>query len=555
MRTRRIARWAGSIAVSTLVLLGASAGTSQADGEQPAGAARGSMLLLDTSGSMSKDDLAVARNAALVYSRALPPDVRVGLIRFAEKPEVVTEPTTNRTDLATGLAGLRPGGETSLYDAIGLAVSALEKLGGPAELRLVVLSDGMDTSSGSSLSRVRNLLVREKVVADFIAFRYGSADRSAIRELAKASGGQVLTAEDAAQLSDAFSAIARSAPKATDGNDGAFAWLPSFSNWTWQLWLVAGVTFTAVLLLALVLFQGIGRREDTGKRVLDQIKLYGPRREAAVAELRQESSLARSAVGMTEELLRARGWEEKVAEQLDLAAMKFKPGEWTLLRVCAAVVAAAALILLGVNFFIGVALGGLLGWVGTLMFVTVRISRRRRAFAEQLPDVLQLVAGSLQSGFSLAQALDAVVREDIQPTAGEVARAMAETRIGVETEDALDRVAARMASDDMKWIVMAIRIQREVGGNLAEVLLTTVVTMRERARTRRQVRALSAEGRLSAYVLLALPMGIGGFVLWSNPDYLRPLYTTGLGIFMLFGAVVFMVLGTFWMSRVVKVEV
>jgi Flp pilus assembly protein TadB len=172
-----------------------------------------------------------------------------------------------------------------------------------------------------------------------------------------------------------------------------------------------------------------------------------------------------------------------------------------------------------------------------------------------LPDVLQLIAGSLQSGFSLPQSLDAVVREDTQPAAGEFSRALAEARIGADLEDALQRVADRMDSTDLRWTVMAIRIQREVGGNLAEVLLTTMGTMRERAFLRRQVRALSAEGRLSAYILVALPILTGAWFFYSDPKYMRLLYTTIPGLIMFIGSGLFIVLGAFWMRKLINIEV
>jgi tight adherence protein B len=102
---------------------------------------------------------------------------------------------------------------------------------------------------------------------------------------------------------------------------------------------------------------------------------------------------------------------------------------------------------------------------------------------------------------------------------------------------------------------MAVRIQREVGGNLAEVLLNTVGTMRERAQSRRQVRALSAEGRLSAYILVALPILVGGWLLWTRGEYMRPLFTTVAGVVMLVGAGIMVVLGSLWMRKLVNVEV
>jgi len=187
--------------------------------------------------------------------------------------------------------------------------------------------------------------------------------------------------------------------------------------------------------------------------------------------------------------------------------------------------------------------------------LSVKISKRRAAFDEQLPNVLQLVAGSLQTGFSLAQALDGVVREGAQPAAGEFARALAETRLGVDLDAALDGVADRLDSGDLRWVIMAVRIQRETGGNLAEVLRNTAATIRERAYLRRQVRTLSAEGRLSAYILLALPIVVGGWLFYSNPSYMRPLYTTFFGVSMLVTAAVLFVVGAIWMRNLINIKV
>ena len=128
-----------------------------------------------------------------------------------------------------------------------------------------------------------------------------------------------------------------------------------------------------------------------------------------------------------------------------------------------------------------------------------------KAFNAGLADTLQLIAGSLSAGMSLAQSIDTVVREGQEPIAGEFKRVLVETRLGVPLDDALDGIAERMESKDFAWVVMAIRIQREVGGNLAELLTTVAATLRERDYLRRQVKSLSAEGLLSAYILGALP--------------------------------------------------
>jgi tight adherence protein B len=172
-----------------------------------------------------------------------------------------------------------------------------------------------------------------------------------------------------------------------------------------------------------------------------------------------------------------------------------------------------------------------------------------------VPDTLQLMSGSLAAGLSLAQSADAVTREGAEPVAGEFRRALVETRLGVPLEDALEGVAERFDSDDLRWAVMAIRIQREVGGNLAELLDTVAATMREREYVRRQVAALSAEGRLSAWVLGCLPPAFLLYLLFFNREYVLPLFADPRGIVLLAGGVLWLGVGVFWMSRLVKVEV
>ena len=134
-------------------------------------------------------------------------------------------------------------------------------------------------------------------------------------------------------------------------------------------------------------------------------------------------------------------------------------------------------------------------------------------------------------------------------------RALSEARIGVPIEDALDTVGERMDCEDFRWVVMAIRVQREVGGNLAGVLTTVAATMRERSRIRRQVRTLSAEGKLSAYILIGLPVLLGLYEYAFRGEYFRPMYTTAPGIVMLLGTALSMTVGALWMNKLVKVEV
>jgi Flp pilus assembly protein TadB len=230
------------------------------------------------------------------------------------------------------------------------------------------------------------------------------------------------------------------------------------------------------------------------------------------------------------------------------------PGEWIVLRAGATLVGGVLLALpAGLP---GLLAGAVLGWLAVGRYRRWRQSRRRQAFSEQLPDALQLIIGSLKSGFSLGQAMDAVSRDlPAGPLTAVFGRAMAETRIGADLGDALARAAERIDNEDLAWVVMAVRIQRDTGGNLAEVLQTTVDTLRERERLRRQIWALSAEGRLSAYILVALPILMAGFMFVARRSYLSTLWTTRVGLVMLIGAVTLVVIGSIWMSRWVKVEV
>jgi tight adherence protein B len=321
-------------------------------------------------------------------------------------------------------------------------------------------------------------------------------------------------------------------------------------RWPTSLIVAVGCLFLAVFVIGALLI-GMVRPDDHARRLAARIERYGSRHVPG----RSDRPLARVAHRLMSPVLRIGDTEENLALRLDLAGIGWDPAEWALARVGASVVVALALTVFLGNPFIGVVLGGLAGWLGMKFGLNFKISRRRAKFADQLPDVLQFISGSLRSGFSLAQGLDAAVREDTQPIASEFSRALAESRIGVDLEDALDQVADRMASPDLRWTVIAIRIQRETGGNLAEVLSNTVETMRERAGLRRHVRALSAEGRLSAYILVSLPIAIGGWLFLTRRSYVHVLYSTVPGIVMLTFAAVLVGGGALWMRKLVKVEV
>ena len=271
------------------------------------------------------------------------------------------------------------------------------------------------------------------------------------------------------------------------------------------------------------------------------------------------SSISASLVNLGDRVMDSRSSKPKTERLLERADLPLRIGEWAVMRLVAIVVGiAGGMVLLrgdAISTFLGAFIGGLVGVLGPALFLKFAASRRAKKFETQLPDVLTLIASSLATGFSLLQALDAVARDAAEPSAKEFSRALAETRIGTDLNESLDHLADRMNSVNLRWTGMAISIQRQVGGNLAETLRNTAATLRDRESLRRHVNALSAEGKLSAYILIALPIGIFLYMTQVNRKYVELLWTTTIGIGMLGGALVSLAIGVFWMRKVVIVEV
>jgi tight adherence protein B len=245
------------------------------------------------------------------------------------------------------------------------------------------------------------------------------------------------------------------------------------------------------------------------------------------------------------------------AEELELAGIKTDPSGFLVLVIAATAVFALIGVLLGFGSWRSILLGilfAIAGPIGAKIMVSVRISRRRAAFAEQIDDTVQLLAGGLRAGHGLARTLASVATESESPMAEELTRVVNETRLGRNLPDALTTTAIRMRSADFEWMSQAIAINQETGGNLAEVLDQVGATIRERNQIRRQVKALSAEGRLSGVILVALPIGVFVLLLIIRPEYLSTFFTNPFGVFALIFAAILIGLGAFWISRVTKVE-
>ncbi len=267
------------------------------------------------------------------------------------------------------------------------------------------------------------------------------------------------------------------------------------------------------------------------------------------------SRLSRSAVTVTDLIdrtLRRRSDVGVHIAVLEQAGVKMRLQDFAVLVIAAALgTGAVGLLLSGPIAAVVLALGTPLAVRAVL---GVLAGRRKSAFAAQLDDSLQLIASSLRAGHSLMQSFSSVAREAEEPTREEFVRVLNETRLGRGLGMALDETAARMGSEDFVWVTQAIAINREVGGNLADVLDGVSRTIRERNQIRGQVKSLAAEGKLSAYVLMALPVGIVIFLSISNPAYIGKLVQSVAGYVMIGVCVVMLTVGALWLRKVVAIK-
>lgn len=245
------------------------------------------------------------------------------------------------------------------------------------------------------------------------------------------------------------------------------------------------------------------------------------------------------------------------AEELELAGIKTEPSGFAIFVFAASAMLALLGALVGLTSGTSILLALLFAVLGPVIAKTVvvaRTSARRAKFGDQIDDLVQMIAGGLRAGHGLNRSFSAVAAEAEAPASEELARVVNETRLGRPMADALHAIAERMRSTDFEWVAQAIAINQETGGNLAEVLDQVGKTIRDRSQIRRHVRALSAEGRLSAIILVALPVGVFLFLLVVNPGYVSFFFTNLIGTIALIVAFILLIVGTIWVSFSVKVK-
>jgi tight adherence protein B len=321
------------------------------------------------------------------------------------------------------------------------------------------------------------------------------------------------------------------------------------------LYVAAGLGFLALLLFLIILLvpRGDRRASRTLRRGLTMAE-HGGDRQAGPGEGRVPSELGQRFIDLVAALPRPSGYDERLRTELDRAGWQLRAQEFTAARLGVGLAGLALFWALSGSILLGLVVGAVAGYAPALVLSSSK-RRRQKKFMEQLPDTLQLLSGTLKAGYGALQGINTVVKETEDPIAAEFQRVLTEARLGLPLEDSLEAMADRMESDDFRWIVVAMNIQRQVGGNLAELLETVSETLRGREQVRRQVQVLSAEGRLSAVVLVGLPFVLMGYMMLVNPVYIMQLFVHPMGITMTSAGVALLGVGIVWMRRLIKIDV
>jgi tight adherence protein B len=255
-----------------------------------------------------------------------------------------------------------------------------------------------------------------------------------------------------------------------------------------------------------------------------------------------------------ESLLERRGFAANVDEQLARADLPWRVGEYMLIRWLLALALGAAAAL-AMRFPLAAVPAAAVGYMLPAMYVWRRTKRRTARLDEQLVEAMMLMAGGLRAGYSFLQGAEAVVRDLDNPIREEFATLLQDLRVGVQMEEALASLAKRTGSEEFDMLVTAVLVQRQSGGNLAEILETIAHTVRERMRIRREVQTLTAQERWSSYVVGALPIVAFAFLTFMNPGYLDLLFGTSMGRLLLGAAIVLEIVGFFIIRKIIDIEI
>jgi tight adherence protein B len=568
--------------------------TASAKTLSDAGVSSNVVAVIDSSASVDnaavqlfKEDLSAIRPGKGAITK-------LGLVSTSNNAAIVSQLASNIDSVKSLFNGVNPVGDNGLWNGVKLASSMLEK-SGESQRNIVVFAASNDAGKGASYTDALEAVSKADASIHVVMLDGSTADATTLHELVDSTGGSFQVSNDngftkaldnVASMLDGQTRFELDTAAPTDADfvtltlkvgseQTTVSFRPRvlstgpvaltyvappaekgglFANAAMKyviLGLVAvcaGGAFFAVAQLAM----RRNDRLDFALRHYDESYVasgVGTEEDAAVAK----SALVQRAVEVTGAIAERQGLLARVQMMLERADLPLRPAEALTFYMAGAVLVIALAAVLTGNLMT-VAAATLLALIAPGFAVDFMVKRRKRQFTQMLPDMLQLLSGTLRAGYSINQGIEAVATEVDDPMGKELRRAVTEIRLGRQLDEALESVANRMNSGDFAWAVMAIRIQREVGGNLAELLMTVADTMTQRERLRRDVSALTAEGRMSAIILGLLPPGLGVAMYAMNPDYIAKLFS-GTGLFLLVASIFMMLIGFFWMKKTVTIEV
>lgn len=565
----------------------------------------GVVLAIDASGSMAGTPIEESKTAAKSFVEQARPEDRIAVIAFGDEVQVLAGFTNNKESLNNTIDAIvaDPSAETSFNDAVIKGVELFDQPSADNLLgNMIILTDGEDTISEATLDDALSAVSSSDVRVFGVALEGSDFNPDPVQQIADTGGGLFLSTPDPESLSSLYGAIGREisntlvarfvSPIFTPGDvefavtyEGLTSTL-TFGVSGYAVTTTTGPTTTTTLAplttivaegnaplgidtlmligaaglgLTLFLFLIIlfGREDDDDPgRFAKRLQAYGRRGGKPTEEKRsflERIPILNRFTQAAEQEVQKRGLLSGVNATLEQANIPMSPGEAILGMIGLATVGGIMMAIFN---------GLIVGVISFAVFLVIVVlvirflgTREKRKFERQLPDTLTLMSTSLRAGYSLLQATEAVSSEAPNPTAREFGRAIGEARLGRSVTDALVGVVDRTQSKDFEWAVMAIEIQREVGGNLAEVLQTVADTMRARNRLKGEIKALTAEGRISALVLGGLPFVVFGFLWATNRDYLEPLLTSVFGQIAMGVGILLMLGGLFWLKKIIEIEI
>jgi tight adherence protein B len=551
-----------------------------------------SVVVIDNS-STSATRLDVVKAAVKAFFASLGPTERGTVMSLPAKLEVGLSQDVGAIGGAVDDAA--PAGDANVYDAISASSALLATQSSFRSITVIVAS--ADHGSLASAEIARAEAIAAKVPLNFIALvstDFPAGETVAYQQLAAQTGGQFLATEDPAQLATIAGQLG-----SRSRNVHAVQFQTDQAATGGNVELVTGSQRAEVGFIPDTLTQGVALRDLAGDSggglpflgffegsngllvilILGALAAGGTALAIALLMTKQDDGLTsvlqpyspeadedgegggfgksafiQRAVGITTSIAERQGYLVKAEKMLEQANMPLRAGE----ALTGYVGIVFGSMILGFLYKQSLFWALIFGVVGALLppnFVSYKAKRRRKKFVSQLPDTLQLLAGTLKAGYSFMQGVEAVSHEVEDPMGSEFRRVVTEAQLGRPVEEALETSAIRMNSPDFEWAVMAVRIQREVGGNLSELLMTVAETMTARQRLRGEVSALTAEGRVSAMVLGILPLGLGAMLWTINPEYMNLLFEDPKGKIMLVGSTLLAGAGFLWMKKIIDIKI